>query len=280
MFAKAIVRPPAPNFAEGLTTAGLGPPDYQRAIKQHEAYCAALKQCGLTLIRLDADPDYPDSCFVEDAAVVIPEFAFQCARDPIPTRVVLTRPGAASRAGEVESMRAALEQIAPEFAIEQIQAPGTLDGGDICEAGEHYFIGLSERTSETGAEQLAQFVTAHGYTAGFVDIRARPLPGQRAGNQTELLHLKSGLTYLDSNRLVVTETLADRKEFADFDLVLVPRGDEYAANCIKVNDYVLLAAGYEQFEEKLRQLGYRTIALDMSEFQKMDGGLSCLSLRW
>jgi dimethylargininase len=277
MFAKAIVRPPGPNFAEGLTTAGLGPPDYQRALKQHEAYCLALERCGLTVTRLDADPNYPDSCFVEDAAIVIPEFAFQCARVPTPTRVVLTRPGADSRTGEVESMREALAQIAPEFAIQQIQPPGTLDGGDICEAGEHYFIGLSERTNETGAEQLAQFVTAHGYTAGFVDIRARPLSGQQAGN---LLHLKSGLAYLESNRLVVAETLAARKEFADFDLVLVPREDEYAANCIKVNDYVLIAAGYEQFAERLRTLGYRTIALDMSEFQKMDGGLSCLSLRW
>ena len=280
MLAKAIVRPPARNFAEGLTTAGLGPPDYQRALKQHEAYCAALERCGLTLIRLNADPSYPDSCFVEDTAVIIPEFAFQCARVPTPTRVILTRPGAASRIGEVESMRVALEQIAPGFAIEQIQPPGTLDGGDICEAGEHYFIGLSERTNETGAEQLAQFVTAHGYTAGFVDIRTRPLSRPPAGNLTELLHLKSGLAYLDSNLLVVTETLADRKEFADFDLVRVPREDEYAANCIKVNDYVLVAAGYEQFAETLRTKGLKTLALDMSEFQKMDGGLSCLSLRW
>ena len=167
-------------------------------------------------------------------------------------------------------MRAALEQMAPEFAIQQIQPPGTLDGGDICAAGEHYFIGLSERTNEAGAEQLAQFVTAHGYTAGFVDIRG----------SDSLLHLKSGLAYLDNNRVVITETLAGRKEFAGFDLVLVPREDEYAANCIKVNDYVLVAAGYEEFEAKLRQFGYRTVALDMSEFQKMDGGLSCLSLRW
>jgi dimethylargininase len=280
MFAKAIVRPPAPNFAEGLTTAGLGRPDYQRVLKQHEAYCAALERCGLTLTRLDADPNYPDSCFVEDAAIVIPEFAFQCARVPSPTRAVLTRPGAARRTGEVESMRAALEQIAPEFAIEQIQPPGTLDGGDICEAGEHYFIGLSERTNETGAEQLAQFVTAHGYTAGFVDIRACSLSGQQVGDLPELLHLKSGVAYLDSNRLVVTETLAERKEFADFELVVVPSGEEYAANCIKVNDYVLVAAGHEQFAEQLRTRGLKTLALDMSEFQKMDGGLSCLSLRW
>ena len=145
-----------------------------------------------------------------------------------------------------------------------------MDGGDICEAGEHYFIGLSERTNETGAEQLEQFVPAHGYTSSFVDIR----------KSESLLHLKSGLAYLDSNRLVVAETLADRKEHADFDLVLVPRKEEYAANCIVVNDYVLVAAGHEQFAERLRKAGYQTRALDMTEFQKMDGGLSCLSLRW
>jgi dimethylargininase len=276
MFTRAIVRPPAPNFAEGLTTAGLGAPDYELASRQHDAYCTALEQCGLNLIRLDPDSEYPDSCFVEDAAIVIPESAFQSARVPTPTRVVLTRPGAASRAGEVQSLRAAFDQFVPELALQQLQSPGTLDGGDVCEAGSHYFIGLSERTNETGAEQLAQFVTAHGYTAGFVDIQVP----QSAAILTGLLHLKSGLAYLDDNRLVVTEGLAGRKEFADFERVLVPRGEEYAANCVLVNDYVLVAAGFEQFQRKLRALGYRTLALDMSEFQKMDGGLSCLSLRW
>ena len=270
MFAKAIVRPPAPNFAEGLTTASLGAPDYQRAMKQHEAYCAALKRCGLTLIRLDADPNYPDSCFVEDTAVIIPEFAFQCARVPMPTRVVLTRPGAASRLGEAAHMSSALRQIVPEFAVEQIQPRGTLDGGDVCEAGEHYFIGVSARTNENGAEQLAQFVTAHGYTVGFIDIR----------KSDSLLHLKSGLAYLGDNRVVVTEALAGLKEFDDYEVVPVPPGAEYAANCVRVNDYVLVAAGYDDFGQQLTRLGYRTIALDMSEFQKMDGGLSCLSLRW
>ena len=279
MFAKAIVRPPSPNFAEGLTTADLGAPDYQLALKQHDAYCAALELCGLKVLRLEADKNYPDSCFVEDAAIVIPESAFQCARVPSPTRVVLTRPGAATRTGEVESMRAALERIMPEFAIEQIQPPGTLDGGDICKAGEHYFIGVSERTNETGAEQLAQSVTAHGYTAHVVDIRSRP-PSRNGWIVTQQLHLKSGVAYIGDNRLVVTESLADRREFAEFEVVLVPRGEEYAANCVRVNDYVLVASGHEEFEQKLSGFGYRTIPLEMSEFQKMDGGLSCLSVRW
>jgi dimethylargininase len=270
MFAKAIVRPPAPNFAEGLTTSRLGAPDYERALKQHEAYCAALARCGLTLIRLDADPIYPDSCFVEDTAVII-----RTAR-PLP-QAVLTRPGAASRLGEVAHLNSALKQILPASAIEQIQPPGTLDGGDICEAGEHYFIGVSARTNEPGAEQFARFVAAHGYTSSFIDIRARPLP---QAVLTKLLHLKSGLTYLGDKRLVVTEALAGLKKFAGYELVLVPPGAEYAANCVKVNDYVLVAAGYENFEQQLTRLGYRTLAVDMSEFQKMDGGLSCLSLRW
>jgi dimethylargininase len=270
MFVKAIVRPPAPNFAGGLTTAGLGAPDYERALKQHEAYCAALERCGLTLIRLDADPNYPDSCFVEDTAVIIGNDAGEAARVPITARAIVTRPGAASRLGEVVHMSSALREILPEFAVEQIQPPGTLDGGDVCEAVEHYFIGLSMRTNESGAEQFAQFVTAHGYTSSFVDIRG----------SDSLLHLKSGLAYLGDNRVVVTEALTGLKKFADYELVLVPPGAEYAANCVRVNDYVLVAAGYDDFEQQLTRLGYRTQALDMSEFQKMDGGLSCLSLRW
>jgi dimethylargininase len=269
MFAKAIVRPPAQNFGEGLTTAELGEPDYKRALEQHETYCAALERCGLTLIRLDADPNYPDSCFVEDTAVIGSD-AGEGARVPITAHAVVTRPGAVSRLGEVVQMSSALRQILPEFAIEQIRSPGTLDGGDVCEAGEHYFIGISARTNESGAQQLAQIVAAHGYTSGFVDIRG----------SDSLLHLKSGLAYLGDNRVVVTEALAGLKELANYEVFLVPPGGEYAANCVRVNDHVLVAAGYDQFEQTLRKVGYQTLALDMTEFQKMDGGLSCLSLRW
>lgn len=269
MFAKAIVRPPAQNFGEGLTTAGLGAPDYRRALKQHEAYCAALERFGLAVIRLDADPNYPDSCFVEDTAV-IGSHAGEGAGVPMAAHVVITRPGAASRLGEVVQMSSALRQILPEFALAQIQSPGTLDGGDVCEAGEHYFIGLSARTNESGAQQLAQIVAAHGCTSSFVDIRG----------SDSLLHLKSGLAYLGDNRVVVIESLAGLQELANYEVVLVPPGADYAANCVRVNDYVLVAAGYDQFEQTLRRIGHSTVALDMTEFQKMDGGLSCLSLRW
>lgn len=256
MFTRAIVRAPAPNFADGLTTADLGAPEYKRALSQHEAYCAALEQCGLTLIRIEPDPRHPDSTFVEDAAVLTPRGA------------ILTRPGAPSRAGEVSSIEKVLTDFYPSML--HIESPGTLDGGDVCEAGEHFFIGISERTNEPGARQLAEMLGSFKYTASFVDIR-----GVRG-----ILHLKSGLAYLGDNRLALVDALAKREAFVDFDLARVEGGDLYAANCIRVNEQVLVAAGYPVWEETLRNLGYPIMAIAMSEFQKMDGGLSCLSLRF
>ncbi|HBB88393.1 MAG TPA: N(G),N(G)-dimethylarginine dimethylaminohydrolase [Blastocatellia bacterium] len=256
MFTRAIVRPPAPNFSRGLSSAGLGAPDYERALEQHEAYCAGLRQCGLRIIALAPDENYPDSTFVEDAAILTD----RCA--------VLTRPGAPSRAGEVASMRQALTEFFPD--LNTIEAPGTVDGGDVCEAGSHFFIGLSERTNEAGAQQLTVLLERFGYTCSSVDIRS----------ESSLLHLKSGIAYLGDNRLVVTETFASRAELASYDRFVVNDAEAYAANCVSINDYVLVAAGYPLFTQKLRELGYQTIALEMSEFQKMDGGLSCLSLRF
>ena len=145
-----------------------------------------------------------------------------------------------------------------------------MDGGDICEAGSHFFIGLSERTNEAGAGQLAELLIPYGYTSSFVDIR----------NMKDVLHLKSGIASLGENRLVVIEALANRQEFRGYELVPVNVDEDYAANCVRVNDYVLVAAGYPVFEQTLRGAGYQTIALEMTEFQKMDGGLSCLSLRF
>ncbi len=256
MFTKAIVRPPGPNFGLGLTTANLGEPVYERALAQHSEYCAALKRCGLTLIRLEPDARYPDATFVEDTAVL----TRKCA--------IHTRPGAESREGEVLAVRTAL---APFFSSSvTIERPATLDGGDICEAGNHFFIGISIRTNQAGAEQLAELLAKDHYTSSTVDVR----------DLKNILHLKSGLSSLGENRLVVIAELAGRGEFPGFDLVKVPDGEEYAANCVRINEYLLVAAGHHHFAKSLRRLGYQTIEVDMSEFQKMDGGLSCLSLRF
>lgn len=256
MFTHAIVRPPGRSFAQGLTTSTLGPPIYELALEQHAAYCAALEACGLSLIRLEADEGHPDSTFVEDTAIL----AEGCA--------VATRPGAPSRRGEVASVRDLLRQRFP--AVRGIDEPATVDGGDVCQAGRRFFIGVTARTDEAGAAQLAAILADHGYAPTTVDIRA--MPG--------LLHLKSGLAALGDNRLLLVRELAAHPAFADFEHVYVDDSEAYAANCVRVNGHVLVPAGYPGMQAALAALGYATIALDMSEFQKMDGGLSCLSLRF
>jgi dimethylargininase len=256
MFKNAIVRIPGDNFAEGLTTANMGSPIVEEALKQHEKYCEALQQCSLTLTRLPADPRYPDSTFVEDTAVLTDRLA------------ILARPGAISRRGEVESIKEALARFFR--TLYSIILPGTVDGGDICEVEGHFFIGISKRTNVEGAQQLAGFLSREGYTHTFVDIRG--IKG--------ILHLKSGIAYLGDNRLVLVDTLAEMEVFKGYDIVRVAPSENYAANCVRVNDYVLIAAGFPGIEKDIRSFGYSAIALEMSEFQKMDGGLSCLSLRF
>lgn len=260
---RAIVRPPSSNFGNGLTTSTLGSPDHVRALQQHEAYCQALEQCGLALIRLEPDAHFPDSTFVEDTAVIVRDRA-----DNRSAFAVLTRPGAPSRVGEVESIALTLQQLFSR--IELIQEPRTLDGGDVCESDDHFFIGVSERTNEEGAQQLAQKVESLGYTSTLIDIRTKP----------EVLHLKSGLTYLGDNHLVVIDSLADHEAFHNYELIRVPPTEQYAANCLRVNDFVLVAAGNPKLAKELSRLGYETLPLEMTEFQKMEGGLSCLSLCW
>lgn len=256
MSSQAIVRRPSANFANGLTTAGLGSPDYTQALEQHGRYCAALEQCGLKLAYLPLDEIHPDSTFVEDTAVVTKRFA------------VVARPGAPSRLGEVSSMKNALAGF--YSTLYSIKKPGTLDGGDVCQAGNHFFIGISARTNEAGAHQLSELLASFNYTSSLIDIRQ--LDG--------LLHLKSGMAYLGDNRLIAVDTIAHREGFCDYNVLLVPERENYAANCIRVNDHVLIAAGYPALEASLRHWSYETISLNMSEFRKMDGGLSCLSVRF
>lgn len=255
-FTQALVRPPSTSFPEGLTKADLGVPDLGRAQQQHAAYCKALEQCGLALTRLEPDPRYPDSTFVEDTAVLTGRSA------------ILTHPGAVSRRGEVVRVEQALSQIYPTLKV--IQPPGTLDGGDVCQVEDHFFIGLSERTNEAGAQQLAGFLEEDGYTASFIDIRGF----------VNILHLKSGMADLGDNRLVLTEELAAQHAFKNIEIIPVDPDENYAANCLRVNDFILLAAGYGIIANRISKLGYPILELEMSEFQKMDGGLSCLSLRF
>jgi dimethylargininase len=205
---------------------------------------------------LAADPHYPDSTFVEDTAILTINTA------------IFTNPGAPSRAGEVEAVANALS--AWYHSGDRIDDPGTLDGGDVCDADSHCLIGISARTNEDGAAQLSQLLARQGYRCDCIDIRSTP----------GILHLKSGIAYIGDNRMVVIDALADHPALADYELVRVDPEEAYAANCVRVNDRVLFPAGFPRLAARLRGLGYTLIELDMAEFQKMDGGLSCLSLRF
>jgi dimethylargininase len=253
---RALVCPPAPTFAAGLTSAGRGPPDLVRARQQHAAYCGALERFGVELVPLAPDSLFPDGTFTEDPAVVVGGQA------------ILARPGAPARRGEVEAVRRAL---APWFPRpEAIADPGTLDGGDVCLAGHHVLIGQSERTNAAGAAQLAAWLRGREVPSTIVDLRGA----------TELLHLKTGLSWLGGRRLLAIPALAAHPALEGWELLPVPEGEAYAANVLPLNGAVLMPSGCPRTAALLAGLGHAVVELEMSEFEKMDGGVTCLSLRW
>lgn len=252
MFTHAITRLPGENFAEGLTSANLGRPSYSLIMEQQHAYRQALLSIGLDVIVLPAEPAYPDAYFVEDPAIVTPKIA------------VITRPGAAARRGEETSLEPFLEYYRP---LVHIQPPGTLEGGDVLMVGNHFFIGVSERTNEEGAAQLAGFLADAGHTSETVSV---------AGG----LHLKSGVNYVGKNTLLITKALAEHAAFSNYEKILMDDDEAYAANTLWVNDTLLMPKGFSKTLAKLSRLGMKIIELNVSEVQKMDGGLTCMSLRF
>jgi dimethylargininase len=255
-FTRAIARRPAANFAGGLTTSSLGSPDFERTLEQHARYCDALRDAGVAVTMLEPDDRHPDSTFVEDTAIV----ARGCA--------IVTRPGAASRLGEAAAMREPLSRFFSSLA--EIEAPGTVDGGDVCEADARAFIGLSHRTNRSGAEQLAAWFAINGISASIVDIR----------DIDSILHFKSGVAYVGDGCFVAIDELIGRLDIPRSSIVATAPDEEYGANCVRVNDVVLVASGHPHLERDLAARGFTPVALDMSEYQKMDGGLSCLSIRF
>lgn len=251
MFKTGIVRKPGKNFADGLTEADLGAPIFEKALEQHENYCNTLRKCGIELTVLEGDLDYPDGNFVEDPAIVTEK----CA--------IITRPGADSRKGEVFKIREALSKF--YTVIEEIKAPGTLDGGDVFRAENHFFIGLSNRTNKEGAEQLSALLAKYGFTSSHIPVRGA-------------LHLKSGAAYIGNNNIVIDSVYKNQPEFQNYNLTILDEDESYAADCLLVNNHLIIAAGYPKFKEQVHALGYSFTELNMSEFQKMDGALTCLSL--
>jgi dimethylargininase len=248
----AITRRPGKTMAAGITTSKLGPPDYDKALGQFDAYVKTLINCGASLFVLDPLTGHPDAHFVEDTAVIVPEVA------------IITHPGAASRQGEVSSIESALQ---PFRNIKRIHPPGTIDGGDVLIIEGHVFIGLSDRTNEAGATQLGETLAGFGYTWEAVPVAAG-------------LHFKSSVNAVGKDTLLTTRHFAEHPALAGFRRIVVSAQEEYAANTLLINGHLILPAGYPDTRDKLSRLGKPIIELDTSEFRKMDGGLTCLSLRF
>lgn len=251
-FTQAIARRPGENFAQGLTTSHLGTPSYELMIEQHDAYIITLRALDLDVIVLDPLPDYPDAYFVEDTAVVTPDMA------------IITNPGAATRRGEEVTIEPVLARYRTTV---RISAPGTLDGGDVLMVGRHFFVGISERTNEAGAEQLGNILEEFGNTWTAVPVGAG-------------LHLKSSVTSVGDNTLLLTREFAGRHEFEGYDQIVLDPSEEYAANTLLVNGCLIMPKGFPHTKKSLESLGREIVELDVSEVRKMDGGLTCLSLRF
>ncbi len=253
MFTQAISRKPGKNFAQGLTTtASAKPPLYELLLKQHEAYLGAIKSSGLEVTLFDPLADYPDAYFVEDTAVVTPDVA------------IITIPGAKARKGEADF-------IAPVLArfrnIERILPPGTVDGGDVLQIDNHFFIGLSERTNKAGAAQLGRILESYGNSWATVEVGAG-------------LHFKSSVNFVGKNTLLVTSDFADHPALSKYDKIVLEKVEAYAANTLLVNERLLIPAGFPGTYKQLEALGFDIIELETSEVQKMDGGLTCMSIRF
>ena len=253
MFKNAIVRTPSKSLVKGLTTANLGLPEYGKALAQHSNYIKALEQCGLNVTVLDADEQFPDSTFVEDVALLTPE----CA--------IITNPGAPSRKGEIAGIEIVLKKFYSN--IEKIQASGTVEAGDIMMVGSHFYIGLSARTNADGSQQMTEILNKYRMSGSVVSLE-------------KVLHLKTGLAYLENNNLLACGEFLHKKEFQKYNILEIDEEESYAANCIWVNNQVLIPKGFPKAKTTIDGAGYKTIEVDVSEFQKLDGGLSCLSLRF
>ena len=256
MFRHTIVRTPCSRVCDGITSAPeLGKPVYELALQQHEKYIEALRSTGVDVMVLPALDEYPDSCFVEDVAVL----SERCA--------LITNPGAGTRNGETEYIIPAIREFYSADKIGYINAPGTLEGGDVMKVGDTFYVGVSARTNEEGIRQFAEFFGSYGY-----DVKAVPLE--------KVLHLKTGVNYIENNKMLVSGEFTDKPEFAYYEKIIVPEEEAYGANCIWMNGTVIVPLGYDAVKEAVEKAGYPVITVDTSEFRKIDGGLSCLSLRF
>ena len=253
-FTRALMRRPAPNFADGVTgSSHLGTPDYGRAMHQYDTYIQALRDCGLAVTVLPADRRFPDGHFVEDPFVIYRDMAFHC------------RSGEASRRDEGESIKPHITGL----RIVEPPPAARIDGGDVLFCADRVLVGISQRTTYAGFSALREAMQSVRS-----DIRVDPLPF------SGVLHLKSGLTELAPGVLICDPALETNHDLSWAEVVNLPPEEGYAADVMPVNDTLFIADGCPEAYRAATRYCERVVALDMSEFVKMDGGLTCLSLRY
>ena len=253
-FTRAITRRPAPSVVHGLRAEDHGDPDFEQMLRDHAHYVATLRQAGASVTELPALEDYPDSVFVEDVALCLPEAA------------ILMRPGAPTRAGEVACMAPVLRDFFDE--VVDLTGPGFVEGGDILVTSSEILVGRSERTDAEGVSELAGIVERWGYSLREVHTP----PG--------VLHFKTDCSLLDEETILATPRLDASGCFQDYRVIHTADGEEAAANTIRYNDLVLMPEGFPRTRERLQQAGYEVREINNSECARLDGGMSCLSLRF
>ncbi|THK36734.1 dimethylarginine dimethylaminohydrolase [Ensifer sp. MPMI2T] len=253
-FNAAIVREPSTSVVNGLRADDRGGPTYGGVKAEHDAYIAALRSAGVEVTVLPPLEAFPDSIFVEDPALVFTNGA------------ILLRPGTPSRVNETAEIAPVLREMFE--TVLELPAPGQADGGDIMYTPKGLLIGLSDRTDKIGAEALISSVENLG---GKARIAETP---------KGVLHFKTASSLLDDETIIATPALADAAVFEDFRTIVVPKGEEPAANVLRINDVVFASAGYPRTLEMLDNEGYKVVPLKTAEIEKIDAGLSCMSLRW
>jgi dimethylargininase len=247
----ALTRAVSPALAAcEITHLSRVPIDVDRARAQHAAYESALADAGYRVERLPAAPEMPDGVFVEDVAVVFDEIA------------IATRPGAESRRGEVCTAAAALSRYREVRAIE---APGTIDGGDVLIAGKRVFVGLSSRTNASAVGRMRALLAPRGYTVHEVAV-------------TGCLHLKSAVTVINEGMLLLNPDWADAASFGGFELLVVDPREPAAANALRLCDRVIFPSAFPWTAERLRARGLPLVSVDVSELAKAEGAVTCCSL--
>ena len=253
-FTHAVVRKPARSITNGLRAVDVGAPDFETFCAHHADYVGVLRGTGADVVELPALEDFPDSVFVEDAALCLPEVA------------IVMRPGAPSRLGEAAAMAPTLEALYPE--VRRIDGPGFIEGGDILVTEREILVGKSARTDAAGVEELRGIATEFGYALREVETP----PG--------VLHFKTDCSLLDEETILATRRLDASGCFDGYRVIHTADGEEACANTIRFNDLVVMPDGFHRTRDTLETAGYSVRAVGNSEAAKLDGGMSCLSLRF